>query len=199
MSTRKSKDAAILGIFIALILVLQALSFVIPPVFGASLSFVLIPIALAAVMYGTKYSTLLGFVFGIIVTIISVLGLDAIGHTYFQFAPIGAIALIIAKGTIAGFGSGITATILKKKNLTIASFASAAITPIFNTGIFLLGTYLFFFPALESFLNKTEGLQSYTVNTFVVGIILFNFIVEFILNIILAPVVLRVTKAFLKK
>ena len=199
MSTKKSKDTAILGIFIALILVLQALSFVIPPVFGASLSFVLIPIALVAVMYGTKYSTILGFVFGLIVAVISIMGLDGIGHTYFQFAPVGAIVLILAKGTIAGFGSGITATMLKSKNLTIATFASAAITPILNTGIFLLGTYLFFFPALEGFLKETEGLQNYTVNSFVVGIILFNFAVEFVLNIVLAPAVLRVTKAFSKK
>ena len=195
MSTKKSKDTAVLGIFIALILVLQSLSLVIPPVFGASLSFVLIPIALAAVMYGTKYSTILGLVFGIIVAVFSMTGLEAVGATFFNHAPVVAIALILVKGIVAGFGSGVVATMLIKKNLTVATFAAAAITPIINTGIFLAGTYLFFIPALENFLKSTEGLQHYTVNGFIVGIILFNFVFEFILNIVLAPAILRVTKA----
>lgn len=199
MSTAKSKDTAILGIFIALIIVLQSLSLVIPPVFGATLSFVLIPIALAAIMYGIKYSTILGFVFGIIVSVFSVFGLDGLGAAYFNYIPVLAIVLILVKGILAGFGAGLVATVLKKKNLTIATFATAAITPIINTGIFIAGTYLFFIPALEGLIKNTETLQGHTVNSFVVGIILFNFVFEFVLNIVLAPAILRVTKAFTKK
>ena len=118
MSTKKSKSTAILGIFIALMLVLQALGLVIPPVFGATLSFVLIPIALAAVMYGTKYSTILGLVFGIIVSAFSVFGLDGVGAAYFNYIPVIAIVLILVKGILAGFGAGLVATVLKKKNKT---------------------------------------------------------------------------------
>ena len=198
MSTKqKSNNIAVLGIFIALTVVLQALSFVIPPVSGASLSFVLIPIVLAAVMYGSKQSTIIGAAFGIIVTIISVAGLDPIGYTYFLYSPVIAIALILIKGIVAGFGAGITASAFKKKNMYLATFLAAAITPILNTGIFIAGTLLFFIPALESYfkVNKLD----LTVTAFIIGIILVNFAVELVINIVLAPTILRVTKAFSKK
>ena len=196
-TNKKSKNAAVLGMFIALIVVLQALSFVIPPISGASLSFVLIPIVLAAVMYGTKYSTITGLSFGIIVTLISILGLDSIGYAYFVYSPIIAILLILTKGIVAGLGAGIVSSLLKKKNLYLATISTAAITPILNTAIFILGTLLFFIPALEDYFQK-ENIDL-TIKAFLVGIILVNFVVEFIINIVLAPAILRVTKAILKK
>ena len=79
MSTKvsnKSKSTAILGMFIAITVVLQILSYVIPPIGGFSLSLVLIPIVLSAVLYGPAYASTVGFAFGVVAAIASVFGMD---------------------------------------------------------------------------------------------------------------------------
>ena len=81
MSNRKNKagQTAILGLFAAIIVVLQLLSYTIK-IGTFNLSLVLIPIVLAAVLYGPKYSAILGGVFGLVVTLASAFGLDAGGN-----------------------------------------------------------------------------------------------------------------------
>ena len=97
MSTKKSKDTAILGMFVAITVVLQILSYVIPPIGGFSLSLVLIPIVLAAVLYGPKYAAIVGFSFGIVAAVASVFGLDAGGHILFQSSPVLTILVCLLK------------------------------------------------------------------------------------------------------
>jgi len=66
MSNLKSKSmrASVLGLFTAVTIVLQLLSYVIK-IGTFNLSLVLIPIVLAAVLYGPKYGAVLGGVFGL--------------------------------------------------------------------------------------------------------------------------------------
>jgi len=56
-----------IALLIALVVVMQSISAMIPPVSGFSISLVLIPIVLGAALYGPSAGALLGAAFGIIV------------------------------------------------------------------------------------------------------------------------------------
>ena len=193
MSTKKSKDTAILGMFVAITVVLQILSYVIPPIGGFSLSLVLIPIVLAAVLYGPKYGAIVGGVFGAIVTIASAMGMDAGGNVLFQSAPLLTTLVCLGKGAFAGFFAGLIAKPLKAKNIYLAVLSAAIIAPVTNTGLFVLSMFAFFRDTLTVWADGAD-----VVYYAIVGLIGVNFIIELVINLVLSPVVLRVTKAFSK-
>lgn len=193
--SKKSSNAAILGVLIAVTLVLQGLGYIIPPISGVSLSFVLIPIVLTAVMYGTAKSTIVGTAFGVIVTTASIIGIDPLGAYFFNQKPITTILMCTLKGVFAGLAAGLVVSAFKNKNLYLATLLAAIVTPVVNTGIFLFGCYAFLLPQFESFSQDNLGMSA---NAFVTAVILINFAFELIINIVFAPAVLRVCKAFKK-
>lgn len=191
MSTKKSKDTAILGMFVAITVVLQILSYVIPPIGGFSLSLVLIPIVLAAVLYGPKYAAIVGFSFGIVAAVASVFGLDAGGHILFQSSPVLTILVCLLKGTAAGFFSALISKLFKNQYLSVIFAAITA--PIVNTGIFIAFTTVFMKEGLAALAGGSN-----LVYSLITSVILINFVIEMAIDIVLSPVVLRVTRAFSK-
>lgn len=191
-TTRKSMNVAILGLFTAIIIVLQLLSYTIK-IGNFNLSLVLIPIVLAAVLYGPKHSSLLGAVFGIVVTVASFSGLDGGGFILFNANPWLTTLICLGKGFFAGLFAGLAATPLKKKNTYLAVLVAAIITPVTNTGLFVASMFLFFRDILAQWAGGSD-----IVTYAIVGLVGVNFIIEFSLNIILSPAVLRVSNVLLK-
>ena len=72
---------------------------------------------------------------------------------------------------------------------------AAAVAPIVNTGVFLLGCYIFIWPELIT-LAKENGVG---IGLLLFGLAGMNFIVEMILNIILCPAIVRVIDLAKKK
>ena len=189
----KSMNAALLGLFTAIIVVLQLMSYLIK-IGTFNLSLVLIPIVLAAVMYGPKHASILGGVFGVIVVIASVAGLDGGGNVLFQSSPVLTTLVCLIKGIAAGFIAGVIANALKAKSLYAAVILAAVAAPVVNTGIFVLSMLLFFKDTLNAWANGID-LAYYII----VGLIGVNFIIEFVINVVLSPVVLTVTRALKKE
>ena len=82
-------------------------------------------------------------------------------------------------------------TIVKRPNINVSAavFASAAICPIVNTGIFLLGCRLFFFETIKEMAGGTN------VGTFmIVGLVGLNFIFELAINLILSPAIVMLIR-----
>lgn len=74
-------------------------------------------------------------------------------------------------------------------NVSAAVFAAAAICPIVNTGVFLLGCRLFFFETIKEWAGGTN------VGTFmIVGLVGFNFIFELAINLILSPAIVMLIR-----
>lgn len=193
MSTKKTKDVAILGMFGAITVVLQLLSYAVK-IGTFNLSLVLIPIVLVAVLYGPQKGAIIGAVFGVIVTLASATGLDLGGNVLFLSSPILTTLVCIGKGVFAGFLAGLIAHPLKSKNVYLAVILAAVIAPLTNTGLFVLSMFAFFRDTLTVWANGTD-----VVYYAIVGLIGINFVIELIINLVLSPVVLRVTKAFSKK
>jgi len=141
----------------------------------------------------------LGAAFGIVVVIQCVTGIDAGGFILWGINPILTALICIVKGAAAGFVPGIIYKALtknsndNKKKEIVAAVLAAASAPIINTGLFLIGLSLFFYDTLVAWAGGTQVLAY--VFTGLVGI---NFIVELIINIVLAPVISSVVKAVTK-
>ncbi len=180
---RKAKTANMVmcAILIALVVVLQSMGSFIR--FGPfSISLVLVPIVIGAAICGKWVGALLGFVFSLIVLFFD-------SAAFLAINPLGTVATVIIKGTLAGLCAGIVYNIFEKKNRTLAVIIAAAICPIVNTGIFLIGCRLFFMDAIIGW-GQAAGFAS-AGQYIIYGLVGGNFIFELLINIILSPVIVR--------
>ena len=187
---QKVTNVAILGVFGAVVAVLQLLSYAIK-IGTFNLSLVLIPIVLGAYLYGPKKGAILGGIFGAVVVICCFAGMDAGGYILISANPLLTTAVCMVKGIAAGFVPGIIAKALGKKcspYLTIILCAISA--PIVNTGLFTASMFLFFKDTLTEWAGGTN-----VVTYAIVGLIGVNFIIEFVVNALAAPSLLRVKKS----
>ena len=187
MSNNRSKTRQLTGmaLFTAIVVVLQFLGAFIR--FGPfSISLVLIPIVVGAAMYGAGAGAWLGFMFGMAVLLSGDAAAFMVVH-----AP-GTVITVLLKGALAGFAAGAVFRALEKFNTYAAVVVSAIVCPVVNTGIFLLGCRLFFFETVASW-GAAAGFEN--AGTYmIVGLVGLNFVVEMAINIVMAPIVLRIIK-----
>lgn len=178
------------ALFTAIVVVLQYLgSFV---KFGPfSISLVLVPIVIGAALYGRAAGAWLGFVFSVVV----LLQPDTV--VFYQANFVGTILVVLLKGTLAGFLAGVVYKALEGKNTTLAVIAAAFTCPVVNTGLFLLGSAVFFMDTIKAWANGTNVLVF-----MLVGLVGFNFLFELFFNMLLSPAIVRLirvgTKAKIK-
>ena len=188
MAIRKSsmdiRKMTYLAILTAIVFVLQYISLFMR--FSAfSLTFVLVPIVVGVAACGMWSGAWLGFVFAMAVFATG----DA--NLFLGFDVLGTIVVVVFKGVLSGLACGIVYKLLEKKNQFLAIIMAAIIAPIVNTGIFFLGCILFFFDDIAF----TFELEASQVIPFVIfGFIGINFIIEFAINLILAPTIFRIIK-----
>ena len=176
MSTKRLVLGAILT---ALVIVLQYVSMAIR--FGTfSITLSLTPIVIGALTCGVGIGAWLGLVFGITVLLTG----DA--APFWAVTAVGTFLTVILKGVAAGVLPAIVFRLLGKVNYTFKSSVAAILSPIANTGVFLLGCVIFFVPTLIEWYGN--------VTAFLVTIFSFNFLIELVLNIVLTPVIIKILK-----
>ena len=180
----KAQQIAGLGLFTAIVVVLQALAVNIR--FGIfSITLVLIPIVVGAALYGWLAGAWLGLVFGVVV-----LFTDA--GAFLAISVPGTILTCVLKGMAAGAAAGAVYKLLEKKNTWIAVMLAALVAPICNTGIFLLGCRLFFFDTIKAW---AEGAGFANAGAYMIfGLVGMNFIVETITNLVLSTVAVQLIR-----
>ena len=115
-----ARNVAILGILIALVIVLQLFASAIP-MFGITLNFSLIPIAIAGILLGYLGGAIVGFFCGLVVFIsMAVLGGELFTATLFQANPVILTIICIGKTTVAGLVSGLIFKFVSKKSVFVA-------------------------------------------------------------------------------
>ena len=124
------------------------------------------------------------FVFGVTVL------LSGDAALFMSYSVIGTVITVIVKGTVAGACAGWIYRLFESKNKWIAAITASAIAPVVNTGIFFIGSAVFFFNDLTAFAS-TVGYDSF-VSVMFGYMIGFNFIAEFAFNLIVTPVIYRV-------
>ena len=195
--SRKSKTQYMvtLALLCALVVVLQLWGSAIPMPGSTSLSLVLIPIVIGGLALGVKAGAVLGFVFGLFVLMwCGVLGYDPFTAFLFANQPVMTVLICIVKGTVAGVVPPLVHRVLRQRFPFGSTVVAAALAPVCNTGLFLLGMAIIV-KTLESFLSGA-GL---TVGYFIGSIILVNFALEFVFNLVLSPAIYRITGIVLKQ
>ena len=191
-----ARNVALLGILIALVIVLQLFASAIP-MFGVTLNFSLIPIALASILLGWFGGAIVGFACGLVVWItMAVLGQEPSTAALFQASPIILTIMCIGKTTISGLVSGLVFKWVSKKNSFLAVVISAVIIPIVNTGIYMLGMVIMQ-DAVAAFLSLNSW-SAGIIFTVVFGLIWLNFVLEMAINLIFIPMIHRVIKVVQK-
>ena len=187
-----ARNVALLGILTALVIVLQLFASAIP-MFGVTLNFSLIPIALAGVLVGWIGGAIVGFSCGLVVFItMAVLGQEPSTAFFFQTNPAILTIMCIGKTTVAGIVSGLLYKLISKRNSAVAIGASSLIIPILNTGIYMLGIVLMKDSAAE-FMGLTSS-SAGLVFSVVFGLIWLNFVLEMAITIIFTPMLYKVIR-----
>lgn len=181
-----------LGVFAAIIVVLQLMSYFIK-IGTFNLSLVMIPVVLGAYLYGAKMGALFGGVFGLTVTVCCFTGMDGGGYILVSASPLLTSLVCIVKGVAAGWVSGLIANSLKHKKPYLSIMLAAIAAPVVNTGIFVSAMFLFFRDILAQWAGGTD-----IVTYAIVGLVGINFLIELTINVVMAPSLLRVTKALKK-
>lgn len=171
------------AILTAVVIVLQLLGSFIR--FGPfSITLVLVPIVIGAAICGPKAGAWLGFVFGVAVL------LSGDAALFLAVSIPGTIITVLLKGTLAGFFTGLVYDALKRGNSLVAIIVSAAVCPIVNTGIFLIGCFLFFMETITTWAGGSDAVASYIIFVLVGG----NFLFEIAANVLLSPAIVRILK-----
>lgn len=203
MKTQRTKilELVQLAMLAALVVVLQLLSALIPPIGGTvSITLTLIPVVIGAILFDKKGGAILGFVFGLIVMINCITGLDPGGNILWNTNPIITALLCLVKGTLAGLvPAAVYSAIIGKKAVSdkkklLTTMLSAMLAPIVNTSTFVIGMLLFFKDTLTIWADG-KPIMLYIL----LGLAGINFLIEFIINIILTPAIIRIVDVVKKK
>lgn len=193
-----AKNIAYLGILLALVIVLQCFASAIPVGGGVQLNLSLIPIVLGAIMFGMVGGAFLGLACGIVV-LIQVVTLPQLFYTtIWTYSPVLTSFTCLLKTTVAGLVAGLLYKVIAKKIPLVAVFVAAGIVPIINTTIFILGCLCMgnTMTVFRDILVNDYALAEFSgMNVFVfilVGIVTFNFFIEFGINMVFAPAIHRV-------
>ena len=194
MNNSKFGRMAAIALLMGLIVVMQLLSGMIPPVGGFTISLVLIPIVLGGALFGPRTGAFLGGVFGIIVMIGCITGTDVVGAMVFQVNPILCFLVVMSKGILAGFLSGLVYKFLRGKNSYFAMLAAAVVCPTVNTGVFVACMLTFFKDVLAVWAGGGDIL-AYVLT----GLVLANYIPELLINVVFSPAGQRILHTVQKK
>jgi len=125
-----ARNVALLGMLVALVVVLQLFASSIS-VFGITMNFSLIPIALAGIMLGWIGGGIVGLTCGLVVFVTAaVMGREPSTAFFFQVNPGILSVMCIFKTTIAGIVCGLLYKVIAKRNLFVAICVGAISIPI---------------------------------------------------------------------
>lgn len=182
----KTKDLTGISILAALIVVLQLFATFIPlPVANPNLT--LIPIVIGGALYGRRAGAVLGGIMACVILATYIGGSGGMGPVIMQKMPLATVAVTLARGILAGFIPAALYKLIRGRNQTAAAITAALLCPVVNTGVYCLGV-LFVFK--DVFVDFKGGGNVYVL--LFTAVLLTNFAVEFVLNAVLSPAILRV-------
>ena len=185
-----TKNIAAIGVLTAIEITLQIIGnfITLGPV---SINLCLIPIAIGVILYGPLAGAFLGFINGI-----AVIFAPSTLAIFIPINPLATIFICLLKSTLAGLIAGLVFLPFKNKNEMVGSILASIILPIVNTGIFAIGSLIFFRPFLEAV--ATNGFPNIFM-ALLLGVIGWNFIFELGTNTILSPTLSRIVKIIKKR
>lgn len=189
-TSKKTKMVVGIGLMTAIVVVLQLFASQIK-IGPFSITLVLAPIIVGAALYGIGAGAWLGLAFGVTVLASGDAGV------FLTANPAGTVAVVLLKGILAGLAAGAVYKAIEKKNKLGAVITTGVVAPTVNTGIFIVGCWLFFMPLVTDWATaagvKNAGLFVIT------GVVGFNYFIELAINLVLSTVIVRIIKIAIKE
>ena len=193
-ASEKTRRLTGLALLTAIVAVLQVVASFIK--FGPfTITLALAPILIGAALYGPKAGAYLGGVFGLVVLIACILGWDPGGSTLWNANPFLTACICLVKGIAAGVAAGavyraIVGGSRAHGRMMTGSIVAGVVSPLVNTGLFVLALTLLFHDILVTWAAGSELI--YYIVFVLTGI---NFVLELVLNLVLSTVIVRVVGA----
>lgn len=163
------------GLLVAVEVVLQLFSMIVPSAVNINLS--LIPITIGAIVYGPTVGFFLGLVSGGII-----LASPNTVTVFMAISPGSTVVTCLLKTSLAGLLAGLINKLFKEKHPLVGTISASIIVPLINTLIFALMCNFFFLKGL--------GLSNFwQIFTVLIGI---NFLFELITNAIICPTLVNI-------
>ena len=191
MNTNQSKTNRLVGMAVlcAITVVLTIVASYIK--FGPfSITLAMVALVIGAVMYGVSGGLALGAVFGVVVLIFVINGVDAGGHMLWAANPPVTALLCVVKGTAAGGAAGLVYAAVSRFNKNAGVITAALAAPLTNTAVFVVSMPIFYYDTLKLWAGETSVLY-FTI----FGLVGVNSLLELGLNAILSPGILRIIQA----
>ena len=189
-NAKKTMAVVVMGLLTAIVVVLQIFASGVNIGGVANITLVLAPTIVGAALYGWKAGAWLGAVFSAVVLI------SGQAAFFMAMSIPGTIITVLVKGTLAGIAGGLIYKLVEKKNRTAAVVAAGIITPVVNTGIYILGCLVFFKDFLQAGVEADgRGLFAYIIFV-MVGL---NFVVELAINLVLSSAMVLILDLAQKK
>ena len=172
-----TKTIVITGLLLALEIIFQLIGNYLQ-IGPANINLSLVPVVMAGILGGPISAAILGFFNGIL----ALLSPSTIGF-FMPMSPAGTVVVCLLKCTLAGVISSFVYHLLKK-HITAhgATPVAAALVPIINTGLFILGSFIFFRDWI--FADGRNALDAW--GYILLAVVGWNFLIEFFSTIVLS-------------
>ena len=176
------KNLTLLALMTALVAVFQCIGLIIPIGFNVG-AFALVPIVIGAAMLGPVAGLWLGFIFGLVVIV------TGQASAFYAFGVVQTVIVVLLKGALAGWVSGLMFKLIEKKNSLAAIITSSVLCPVVNTAVFTLASFTIFFPGIKGW---ATGAGKDMISFVFLTLIGANFFVELGICLIFSTVAHRI-------
>ncbi|MBQ8254461.1 MAG: ECF transporter S component [Clostridia bacterium] len=176
------KNLTLLALMTSLVAVFQCIGLIIPIGFNVG-AFALVPIVIGAAMLGPVAGLWLGFIFGLVVIV------TGQASAFYAFGVVQTVIVVLLKGALAGWVSGLMFKLIEKKNSLAAIITSSILCPVVNTAVFTLASFTVFFPGIKGW---ATGAGADMISFVFLTLIGANFFVELGICLIFSTVAHRI-------
>lgn len=184
-----------LAILVAIVLIMAytPLGYLKTP-WGVEITFIVVPIAVGAVILGPAAGAFLGLVFGL-TSFAQCFGGSPMGAMFLQESPVGTFFCCVVNRVLVGWVSGILYQTLKRfeKTRRVRIGVCCILTPLLNTLLYIVSNWLIFSDTWLSISVSSgfTGSKGFSLLTFMLSLVAVNGIAEAVTCLILATAVCK--------
>lgn len=198
MKNTKTKRMVQMAILVAIMLIFAFTPLGYFKAGAVEITFMIIPVAIGAIVLGPAAGAILGGVFGI-TSFIQCFGMSPFGTFIFSLNPWICALMCIIPRVLCGYLSGLVFKALVKidKTKIVSYFAASMSTAILNTVFFMLSIILFFWKN-EAFISQMTGwgMPTDAVWPFLVAFVGVNGVIEAVVGFIIGGGIAKAVNRF---
>ncbi len=192
--TKKIYDMVLLAILVAIMLIFNFTPLGFLKLGAIEITFMILPIAIGAILLGPTAGAILGALFGIL-SFIQCFGASPIGIVLLGINPFFTFITCIVPRVLCGLLSGLIYKAFSKidKTKIVSYYIASLSTAVINTVLFVGCIILFFWQSPDFIKAMTDfGISTDTVWLFIVGFVAINGVIEAAANFIIGASVAKV-------